>query len=173
MTPLTYEEFQNYVRASKRAWHAEFKDTYNVAAEDEPFRRFKDGEHDSYEWLSGWLDFVREVTKSGVKVQRARLVSVPHCDYTRWGITVAPLNISAGEDLRYVPRALVADVELPEEDYWLFDDDLLVLSIFTDDGRQGGFAREPDPHLTERCRYVRDQIWSRAIPYADYVSSTR
>jgi hypothetical protein len=169
MEPLTYDEFKALLRTSKRAWHVELRDTYNVQSEDEPFERFLNGEPDSYEWLAEWLGLIREVAAAGVAVQRARIVTVPHCDYTRWGFAVAPHSIAAGEDIRYLPRHQTDDIDLPQEDYWLFNDDTLVLSIFSEDGRAGGFAREPDPDVTAHCRAVRDQIWSRAIPFAEYV----
>jgi hypothetical protein len=168
MERLTYDVFQAEVRTSQRAWHLELRDTYNVASEDEPFRRFLAGEPDNYAWLDEWLTFVREVTAAGVLVQRARIVTVPHGDYTRFGFAVAPYSIAAGEDIRYLPRHLTSDIDFPREDFWLFDDDRLVLSVFSPDGRTGGFAQETDPGLTAQCRTVRDQVWTRAIPFVEY-----
>ncbi len=72
--------------------------------------------------------------------------------------------------MRYLPRHLAKDIEFPEEDYWLLDDDKLVLSVFSADGRTGGFARETSPELLRQCLAVRDQLWARAIPYADYIA---
>ena len=86
------------------------------------------------------------------------------------GLDVSPLNIEAGEDIRYLPRHLTEDIELPDEDFWLLDDDTLILSVFSADGRTGGFAREPAPELLSECVAVRDQVWERAIPYAQYVA---
>jgi hypothetical protein len=60
------------------------------------------------------------------------------------------------------------DIEFPREDFWLLDDDTLVLSVFSKDGRTGGFAQDLDPDLTARCRTVRDQVWARAIPFGEY-----
>jgi hypothetical protein len=168
MERLTYDEFKALLRASKRAWHIELRDTYNVESEDEPFERFLNGEPDDYEWRADWLSLIREVTAAGVTVQRARIVTVPHSAYTRWGLVVAPHSMDAGEDIRYLPRHLAEDIDLPQEDYWLFDDNTLVLSVFSEDGRSGWFAREPDAGLTAHCRLVRDQVWSRAIPFAAY-----
>ena len=169
MEPLTYDGFKGLVRTSRRAWHLELRDTYNVESEDEPYGRFLRGEADTYEWLDEWLSFIREVVATGVAVQRARIVSVPHSDYTRWGLVVAPYSIAAGEDIRYLPRHLADGIELPQEDYWLLDDDALVLSVFSADGRTGGFAQESDPSLRAQCRDVREQVWSRAVPFAEYV----
>jgi Family of unknown function (DUF6879) len=166
---LAYDEFKALLLASRRAWHLELRDTYNVRSEDEPFGRFLNEEPDRYEWLEEWLTFIRKATAAGVTVQRARIVTVPHVDYTRFGLVVAPHNIEAGEDIRYLPRHLSEDIDFPKEDFWLFDDDTLVLSVFSADGRTAWFERASDPDLTAQCRAVRDQVWSRAIPFAEYV----
>lgn len=74
------------------------------------------------------------------------------------------------EGERYLPRHLTEDVDLPGEDFWLLDDDVLVLSVFSPDGRTGGFARSSSPELLKQCIAVRDQVWKRAIPYTEYAA---
>jgi hypothetical protein len=170
MEPLSYEDFKALALARTRAFHLEQRDAYNVESEDEPFRRWLQGEPDDYAWHADWLGFVRRATTAGVEVQRVRLASVPHGDYTRWGLDVAPLNIEAGEDIRYLPRHLADDIELPAEDFWLLDDDVLVLSVFSPDGRTGGFAVPSSSGLLRQCIAVRDQTWKRAVPYSEYVA---
>jgi hypothetical protein len=169
MEPLEYDAFQALFRSSRRAWHLELRDTYNVDGEDEPFGRFLRGESDDFEWLRPWFDFVTEVTSAGTLIQRLRVVTEPHCDYTRFGFVVAPLAIKAGEDIRYLPRRDTPDIDFPQEDLWLFDDDTLVWSVFSDDGRTGGFALERDHDAMAQCRMVRDRVWAMATPYAEYV----
>jgi hypothetical protein len=170
MEALTYKDFKALALTHKRAFHLELRDTYNVESEDEPFRRWRDGEQDDYAWHAEWASFVRQATAAGVQFQRVRLASVPHTAYIRWGLDVSPLNIKAGEDIRYLPRNLASDIELPAEDFWLLDDDLLILSVFSPDGRTGGFARSSSPELLRQCIAVRDQVWKRAIPYAEYAA---
>jgi hypothetical protein len=170
MEPLSYRDFKALALARKRAFHLEQRDAYNVESEDEPFGRWLDGEPDDYAWHADWLGFVREATAAGVQVQRVRLATIPHSNYVRWGLDVSPLNIQAGEDIRYLARELAQGIDLPREDYWLLDDDLLILSVFSPDGRTGGFARPSAPALLRQCVTVRDQVWERAIPYAQYVA---
>lgn len=55
------------------------------------------------QWHEPWLALIRDTTATGRLVQRVRVVSVPHGDYTRWGLSVAALNIAAGEDIRWLP----------------------------------------------------------------------
>src|SRR5215468_8767856 len=45
---MRYEDFKALVVACKRAFHLEQRDTYNVAAEDEPFGRWLRAEPDDY-----------------------------------------------------------------------------------------------------------------------------
>jgi hypothetical protein len=169
METVSDEDFESLTRGCKRAFHIEIADEYRVESEDEHFRRFLDGEPDDYAWQVGWADFVREATAAGTRFQRVRLVSEPHCDYTRWGLAVSPVNIAAGEDIRYLPRHLADGIDFPEDDFWLLDDDTLILSLFTPDGRTGFFARSSSPELLSQCIRVRDEVWKRAIPYAEYV----
>lgn len=56
MEPLSYEGFKTLALASKRAFHLEQRDAYNVAAEDEPFGRWLRGEPDDYAWHQDWLN---------------------------------------------------------------------------------------------------------------------
>jgi hypothetical protein len=170
MEPLSYEDFKSLACTRRRAFHLELRDTYNVASEDEPFRRWLHGEPDDYGWHADWLGFVRRVTAAGVLVQRVRIVSVPHADYTRWGLDISRLNIDAGEDIRYLPRDLATGIDLPEDDFWLLDDDALILSVFSPDGRTGGFAWPSRPELLAQCVTVRDQALSLAVPFAQYAA---
>jgi hypothetical protein len=169
MEPLSYDGFKAMARRSGRAFHLELKDSYNVAAEDGPFGKWQRGEPDDYSWHQDWLSFLREATAAGVRVQRVRVVSLPHTAYTRWGLSMSRLNVEAGEDMRYLPRHLATDIDFPPEDYWLLDDDKLVLSVFSEDGRTGGFALEADSEVLRQSTAARDQAWNRAIPYARYV----
>jgi hypothetical protein len=91
--PLRYEDFKTLTTSSKRAFHLEQRDTYQVEAEDEPFGKWLRGEPDDYAWYQDWARFVRQATATGVQVQRVRVISVPHVAYTRWGLDVAPRNI--------------------------------------------------------------------------------
>jgi hypothetical protein len=168
--PLSYEDFKTLACSSRRAFHLEQRDAYNVAAEDEPFGRWLRGEPDDYAWHQDWLNFLRQAAGAGVRVQRVRLASIPHTDYIRWGLDIAALSTKAGEDIRYLPRRLTAGIELPDEDYWLLDDNALILSVFSADGRTGGFARERSPALLRQCLAARDRVWDLAIPYARYVA---
>ena len=111
------------------------------------------------------------MTAAEKQITRARIVTVPHVPYTQWGLAVAPLNIAAGEDIRWLPRHLAQDIDLTADDYWLFDNEIVVFTIFEPDGRFAGGASTTDPRIVRYCREVHDAVWQRAIPHERYVAS--
>src|ERR687887_535670 len=108
---------------------------------------------------------------AGKAISRVRVVTVPHVDYTKWGLTVAEHNIAAGEDIRWLPRHLVDPESLTTDDYWLFDDDRVVFTVVAPDGRFVGGATTTDPAIVRRCREIRDRVWPVAVPHSRYVFS--
>ncbi|MGH3906525.1 MAG: DUF6879 family protein [Pseudonocardiaceae bacterium] len=153
------------------AFHLEVQDSYHTPDEAGPFELFLTGQADDFAWHQPWLNLVRNVTASGKSIRRVRVVTVPHIDYTRWGLTVAPHNIAAGEDIRWLPRHLIDGDALPTDDYWLLDDDRAVFTVFEPSGRFAGGAATSDPKIVSYCREVRDRVWTAAISHSEYVDS--
>ncbi len=163
-----YALFRTFART---AFHLEVQDSYHTPDEAGPFQLFLTQQNDDLAWHQPWLNLVRNVTATGKTIKRARVVTVPHGEYTRWGLTVAPHNIAAGEDIRWLPRHLIEAGALSADDYWLFDDDLVVFTVFEPSGRFAGGAATSDPTIVSYCRTVRDRVWAVAIPHSKYVDS--
>ncbi|MBH0779398.1 DUF6879 family protein [Nocardia bovistercoris] len=166
---LAGDQLDELFRSSwQRAFHLELQDAYAVSSEFEPLRQFLAGEPEDTTWQQGWLDLIHEITDTGKKVQRVRVVTEPHTDYTRWALSVSPRNIAAGEDIRWLPRHQIAPSDLTGDDYWLFDDHLAAFSVFTPSGEGTGFAVTTDPVIAEHFRTVRDRVWQAAVPHDEY-----
>jgi len=171
MELLQGEAFDNLFRSFVRtAFHLELQDAYHTPDEAGPFKLFLRGEPDDFAWHQPWLKLVREATQAGKVITRVRVVSVPHGDYTRWGLTIAPLNIEAGEEIRWLPRHLTHGMDLTTDDYWLFDGNRVVFTVFEPSGRFAGGAQTADPVIVEHCRRARDQVWAQAIPTHEYAA---
>jgi hypothetical protein len=169
---LQGEAFDELFRTFQReAFHLEVQDSYHTPEESGPFQRFLAGQPDDLAWHEPWLDLIRDVTASGKRVTRARVVTVPHVDYTRWGLTIAEHNIAAGEDIRWLPRHLIDAADLTTDDYWLFDDERVVFTVFEPNGRFAGGAATTDPVIVAHCRAVRDRVWQRAILHHEYLAT--
>ncbi|MFC9993271.1 DUF6879 family protein [Nocardia sp. NPDC127526] len=153
----------------REAFHYEVQDTYETPEESEPFTRFLAGQPDDYVWMEGWLDLVRSMTARGVHVRRARVVTVPHTDYTRFALEVAiRCNSVAGEEIKYLPRHLIDANLLTTDDWWLMDDETVAFTVFEPTGQFIGGAVTTDPRIVSYIREVRDRVWEQAIPLADY-----
>ncbi|MFE5460400.1 DUF6879 family protein [Nocardia sp. NPDC056564] len=161
--------FRDLLRSCKReAFHLEVLDSYAEPHEHEPLRRFLDGEPDDYAWFRPWMNIVQETTDRGVAVTRTRIVSVPHTDYTRFSLAVAELNIQAGEDIRYLPRHVAEDV--PPDDFWLFDDELVIFSAFGPSRAWSG-AVTVDATIAGYCHRMKEQFWALSVPYSEYITA--
>ncbi|WP_018351703.1 DUF6879 family protein [Longispora albida] len=169
MELLRADAFEALFRTFGRtAFRLELRDTYYEPAESGPFRLFLDGLHDDFAWHEPWLAGVRELTAAGKRMSRVRVVTVPHGDYTRWGLAVASLNAGAGEDIRWLPRELATGLDLPGDDFWLFDDQYVVRMHFDSEGRFAGGELTRDPAEIDSCRRAQRESWNLAIPHGEY-----
>ncbi|MFI6172099.1 DUF6879 family protein [Nocardia sp. NPDC051052] len=156
-------------RACRReAFHLEVKDSYAEPYESEPLRRFLAGEPELVDPSPEWRALVRETAARGVTLSRVRVVTVPLTDYQRWLLSVTHYNVNAGDDIRYIPRDLTDASEVPQDDWWLFDGQLVVFNVSDEDGRPADPVSTTDPGIAEYCRTVKQHLWELATPFAEF-----
>ncbi|MEU6991617.1 DUF6879 family protein [Streptomyces sp. NPDC046465] len=167
----TFEELFRLARRS--AVHLEMRDGYMQSAPD--YIAWREGARDTSRSLdreeSAWLSLMREITGRGVEVRRARIVSEPVTDYIRFEHHVTAGNVQAGEQVRWLPRRRASDLALPGNDFWLFDDSLVVFLHFTGDGElspDGDEERTTDPAQARLCSTAFEAVWGRAVPHEEY-----
>lgn len=169
MTSLSYDEFNALFTSFKReALHLEMRDAYGTEVELPHLRKWLSGEPDDTDWLGPWFDTVRAGTAHGKRFRRARIVSEPVSDYQRWVLKDTHLYVAAGEDIRWVPRRLVSTVALPGNDFWLFDDELVVFILFAGNGLVVDNQVTTDPAAIRLCRSSFDAAWRLAILNREY-----
>jgi hypothetical protein len=149
------------------AFRLEARERYNEAEEVEPLRRFLAGEPD-YAWNEEWAAMIRRRTAQGQRMSRVRVVAEPHSDYTRFGIDLARVNVAAGEDIRYLPRASAADLDLPDEDFWLIDSNRVAVLRFGEDDVLLGAQIATEPAAVNQYRHWRETAWDAAMPLVVY-----
>ncbi|WP_162958342.1 DUF6879 family protein [Nocardia yunnanensis] len=168
MKLLDIEEFNDRLRNCKhRAFHLETQDEYAVDNEADDLAEFlKSGSFD--ESWSDWEHLIKEITDKGVIVQRARVVTEPHTDYTRFLHATTRINIDSGEDVRWLNRNRIDPGQLTTDDWWTLDDEAVAFTAFKTDGNLGGLAVTTDPVIVRYCNSVRETVWSLATPHAEY-----
>ncbi|MFI6910100.1 DUF6879 family protein [Nonomuraea sp. NPDC050394] len=161
--------FDNFTRD---AFHLELRDEYGVPSETDPITRWQRGEPDDLAWFEPWLERIRRVTAAGRTVRRVRVISEPVSAYIRWEHEIATEpTLAAGEDIRWLPRRALPDGvvwPLDGRDWWLFDDHLLAVGAFDDDGRVLGSELVTVPEIAAACVALRDRLWPLATPHREF-----
>jgi hypothetical protein len=150
------------------AFRLELHQTYSMPDEADELRRFRAGEQPPPDYHYGWLDTVAEARRSGKTMRRIRVVTRPLTDYTEyefaWGFVY---NVEAGEDIRILDATDQPESELPDHDFWLFDEATVVKLLYRPDGTQIGRELVQDPDLGAYLSW-RDTAWEQAVPFRDY-----
>ena len=126
------------------------------------------GEPDDLSWLDDWCSTLRQHVAAGKTVRRARIVSEPLSEYQQWSYSIAQPMVDAGEDIRWVRRRLVSSIGIPGNDFYLFDDHLVVFLIYSGTGLNTADDTSTDPADIELCRSAFDAVWKLAVPHRDY-----
>lgn len=165
MPLLIGEDFRRlFHQFEHTAYRLEMREGYY---EKEQLSQFLAGGPVDISYMNDWLALIVKLRVAGKRIERVRVVSEPHSDYTRYGLWLCQYNTRAGEDIRYVPRKQAGG--LPDHDYWLFDSSLLYAVRFTDDDQLLGAELIDDPAAVIQAGYWRDAAWHHAVPYDQYV----
>jgi len=157
-------------QARRSAVHLEMRDDYSHA--DPEFAEWQEGVPiEPNERFRAWFDLVAATVARGVQVRRARIVSEPATEYIRFEYELTNvLNAPAGEQVRWLPRQRASDLALPGNDFWLFDDELVIFNHFAGDGGWTGEREEKrtEPAVVKLCGSAFEAVWERAIPQDEY-----
>jgi hypothetical protein len=150
------------------AFRLELRQVYTMPGEQEELARFRTGERPPAGYHYGWLDTLAEARRQGKTMRRVRVVHRPLTDYTEyefsWGFA---WNVDAGEDIRLLDLTDQAGPALPDHDFWLFDEAMVVKLLYREDGTQVGRELVESPDLSAYLGW-RDAAWDRAVPFRDY-----
>lgn len=171
--PRRVPQFSELLAACEHsAVHLEMRDVYGVENEDQDFTAWQAGHrHDPADRASWWNPFLEGIATAvtrGVNVRRARVVSEPVTEYIRYEHSSTFQNITAGEQVRWLPRSAASDLLLPGNDLWIFDDRLIRFGLFSGDGHFVRHILEDDPGIVKRCATAFDAVWERATPHEQY-----
>ncbi len=158
-------------RARRTAIHLEVRDQY--ASTDHDFLEWREGRRiftpeNRADWWEGWHDVVQAAVARGVSVRRARVVSEPLSEYVRWEHEYTVTNVTAGEDVRWLPRRNARDLAVPAVDFWVFDGELVLFHHFSGDGSLMEREYVDDATLAAWCVKGFESVWERATPHGEY-----
>jgi hypothetical protein len=169
---ITEQEFAELTGSFKRsAIHLETRDAYGTETELPYIAKWVAGEPDDLEWLQEWCQKLRSHVDADRTVRRAKIVSEPLSDYQRWAHEVIGPMVEAGEDIRWVPRRSVSAICIPGNDYYLFDDERVVVFLhYAGSGLNTTFTTTTAPAVVDMCSTAFEKVWALSIPHSDYRS---
>lgn len=156
------------------AFRFETQPTYTMPNEQPRIALWRSGVPQPADHNQAWRDRVRWHRSQGRSISRVRIVQPPLTEYQRYSFEWSvPGNVEAGEDVRVLDLNDHPNLEpLPTTDWWLFDDQVVVLLHFNGDGTLDGHELVDDPDISEYLR-LHDLVTSAAVPFAQYVADHR
>jgi hypothetical protein len=175
-TPITEDEFGELLATFRSsAFRLETRDHYALDYEQADFDAFLAGDPvppPAVQWWRPWLDQITRLTADGRQIGRVRILASPPSDYQRWELWAAPWHASAGEEIAYLDRRLAGEINLPSDgDWWLLDDERLIIMGFGDDGEITGKTLITDPGTVARYREWQDLAVCYATPAEEYAAA--
>jgi hypothetical protein len=152
------------------AFRMETLPRYSVDSETDRLRRYLTGEPLEIEpGTREWLEFMAAEIRSGKRWHKVHILRSPISEYLRfeceWGYAV---STEYGQEVSILDEAERARPEgVPDEDFWLFDDDTVARLLYDDGGRFLG-AELADHAEVSRYRRYRDLALEAAEPFATW-----
>lgn len=167
---LDGESWSAKVRSFARdAWRLETLPWYRVPSEDGDIRDFLDGRRiDPHAYSSSYTDDLRRFRAEGKTKGRVHIVTRPLTDYLRFEFMYYEAHSLAGDDIRILDVTDRSNPLAGVQDFWLFDDQEVVLMNYAADGSQ--ISREllegdPAPYIG----YKRIAL-TESVPFKEYVN---
>jgi len=159
-TLITEAEFADQLRTFDRtALRLELQSEYREPAEHDTVSRFLYGTPQpptEVAELRDWFEQVATLTRAGKRIARVRVHDDPPTDYQRWERWIGRWNTTAGEQIDYLTRQQATDIGLlpaaGDVDWWLIDDNRVILMRFDPDGRRISNELETDPQTVAQAR---------------------
>jgi hypothetical protein len=166
---ITLDQLQELIRdLTVHGAHFETRDAYGTETELPHMAKWRAGEPDDYAWMESYANTVRRHVAAGRSLRRAKIVSEPLSEYQRWAYAISPYLVDAGEQNGWVPRSRVSEIAIPGNDFWLFDDRLVVFLHYSGDGLNTDLTTSTDPDVITLCRTAFEEVWKVSTPHHDY-----
>ena len=159
-----FETFQH------TAWRLETRRRYASDEATDTYAQFERGERPAWDMDTPYCRTIRRQTGQGARVERVRLVDSPATWGQRYLLAHADKNAALGEDIRNLSRDHAKRLQLPDEDFWIFDSRLVALLNFDDADNLVDVELITQPDEVIRYATVRDAAWHHAVPYEQFAA---
>lgn len=163
---ITFAEFGGmFTTLRHSAWRLETRRRYAEDEVTDTYRQFAAGEPVAWDLDDEWCTNRREQSALGKRFERVRILDEPPTLGQRYLLDNARRNTAVGEDIRVLARSQAEELQLPREDFWLFDARVVALLHFNDADEMTGVELITDPVEVLRYLQAREAAWHHAKPY--------
>lgn len=150
------------------SWRWECQGDYLV--DHEKVQRWRNGEREEQNYEErDWVRYIRGLRQAGIPWERVRMLTEPVTDYLTWMLAITNWNIDAGEDIRWIKESRARELGAPDYDFYLFDDNRVVIMHFDDDKVLTGAEVVDDEDVVTEHRAWRDTVWPHAVRHREYL----
>jgi hypothetical protein len=163
---IGWDEFTGMFTTLKHsAWRLETRRRYASDEGTDTYRQFIAGEPVAWDLDDPWCEGRREQTALGKRYERVRILDEPATPGQLYLLDNARRNTAVGETIRVLTRAKAEELNLPHEDFWIFDSRVVGLLHFDDADEITGIELITNPVDVLRYAQVREAAWHHAVPY--------
>ncbi|QJS13206.1 hypothetical protein HKX69_29970 [Streptomyces argyrophyllae] len=166
---ISFEEFDGmFTTLRHSAWRLETRRRYAWDEQQDTYRQFLAAARVDWDLEDAWCRERREQAALGKRFERVRILDEPPTDGQRYLLDNARRNTAVGETIRILTRDQADELQLPREDFWLFDARVVALLHFTDADEMTGVELITDPVQVLRYAQAREAAWHHAVPYDQF-----
>ncbi len=161
---LVGDQFGQLLATFKRsAFRLELQPKYEVTYERDTLTKFLAGNPEpptEVEALRGWFMQIKQQVADGKTIERVRVFDEPPTPYQQWEAWMERWNAEAGEIIHTISRSQATTAGLlpaaGQQDFWLFDDYLLMTMAYNDVGRRIHTELTDEEPAVQQARSWRD-----------------
>jgi len=167
---ISLQEFDAlFTQFEHTAWRLENRRRYASDEATSTYAQFSRGEPVDWDGVdAAWCQERREQTALGKTFTRVRIIDSPPTPGQLYLLDNARRNSAVGEDIRMLPRSDADRLDLPDEDFWIFDSRLVALLRFDTDDDLVNVELITEPVTVNRYAQIRDAAGHYAVPYETY-----
>ncbi|MER5794496.1 DUF6879 family protein [Streptomyces sp. NPDC001980] len=160
-----FEKFQH------SAWHLEMRRRYAADELTDTWAQFVRGEEPTWDLDTPWSRTIRAKTDDGAYVGRVRIVDNPPTTGQLYLLAYGDKNAALGEDARSMWREDAQRANLPDEDFWVFDSQLVAVLNFDDADNLTGAELITEPAAVNQYNRLRDVAQHYSVPYKQFAAN--
>ena len=162
-----------YNGAKKEIFRLQLLNTYLVEDEDQWFNAYKKGKFIPVPEDLEYFKTMERKKNGGVRILNLLVVDLPPSMYTKWVIdAVYTMTEKKGQETLVIERSNVANMTRQANDYWMFDNSVIIPMMYDKKGHFLGAGKLIDDKK-ELGKYVtlKDSLLKVAVPLGEFLNA--